>query len=196
MKRKTIYLAISCMLLLLSTKGQHAAKPSSPFKFQSNLQSGILVGQKGSQAALVFSAVNGFQSKTWFGGLGVGLDYYGSKRTAPLFINIQKQLSARRNTWFGYMNVGYNMPWLKGDEKLQYAQKYKVIGGVYYEVGGGYKFTVFTKTRLGLSAGYSYKQLKEDYTPPCALCEWSTPQEQIARYEFRRVALKLNWWLQ
>lgn len=196
MKRKIICLAVSCMLLLLSVKGQHAAKPSGALKFQSNLQSGILVGQKGSQPAMVFSAVNGFQSKTWFGGLGVGLDYYGEKRTAPLFFDVQKELSARRNTWFGYANIGYNMPWLMNDQKQQYAQKYRVIGGVYYEMGGGYKFTIFTKTRLGLSAGYTYKNLKEKYTPPCVWCEWQVPGEQITKYDFRRIALKLNWWLQ
>lgn len=73
---------------------------------------------------------------------------------------------------------------------------YKANGGLFYEAGGGYKFTVFNKTHIGVTAGYSFKQVKEKYTPPCVWCEWNTPAEQITTSDFRRITIKLNWWLQ
>ena len=189
MKRKRNYLTLIGLLFLLSAKSQQQlTKTATPIKFQSNLQSGILIGQKGSKPALVINSVNGIQAATWFAGIGVGIDYY-QKRTIPLFINAEKNLSVKANTFFLYGTAGYNFPWLKDDEKILYMGN--ASGGLFYEAGAGYKFTIFNKTHIGFSAGYSYKQLKEKYN---LLYDFPTP-EQTNNYEYRRIAIKFNWWL-
>ena len=158
MKRKRNYITLISLLFLLSAKSQQLTKASAPIRFQSKIQSGILIGQKDSDPAFVINAVNGVQYATWFAGIGVGIDYY-EKRTIPLFINIEKNLSAKANAFFLYGTLGYDFAWLKDDEKILYIEN--ASGGLFYEVGAGYKFTIFTKTHIGFSAGYCYKQLKE-----------------------------------
>ncbi len=196
MKISGLHITIIFLTTFCNATSQQLSKAVSAVKFQSSLQTGILMGQKGSSAALSINTINGVQYKTWFGGIGLGLDYYGLKRTVPLFVSIQKELHAKPSTWFWYADGGYDFPWLKDNQKLQYMATYKANGGLFYEAGGGYKFTVFNKTHLGLTAGYSFKQVKEKYTPPCNWCEWNTPVEQITTSDFRRITLKLNWWLQ
>ena len=195
MEIKKMCLLVTCLLFLLSAKSQHITKTSAAIKFQSNLQSGILIGQKGSKPALSVNAVNGIKYSTWFGGIGVGIDYYGLKRSIPLFLDIQKDISAKFNSWFWFADAGYNFPWLMNNEKMKFVEKYKAVGGLFYEAGAGYKFTIFNKTRIGLSAGYSYKQLKEKYTYPCVWCEFNIPPDQTNKYQYRRIAIKFNWWL-
>ena len=127
MKRKRIYLTVTCLLFLLSAKSQHITKTSPEIKFQSNLQSGLLVGQKDSKSALSVNAVNGIKSSTWFGGIGVGIDYYGLKRSIPLFLDIQKDISAKSNTWFWFADAGYNFPWLMNNEKMKFVERTKQL---------------------------------------------------------------------
>lgn len=193
MKRKRNYITLISLLFLLSAKSQQLTKVSPAIKFQSNLQSGILIGQKGSEPAFVINAVNGVQAATWFAGIGVGIDYY-EKRTIPLFINVEKNLSAKAKAFFLYGSAGYNFAWLKDNEKIQYVEKYDA-GGLFYEAGAGYKFTIFSKMHIGFSAGYCYKQLKEKYITSI-LIEWlpNTPPPDN-NYEYRRIAIKFNWWL-
>ncbi len=190
MKRKSNYITLISLLFLLSAKSQQLTKTSPAIKFQSHLQSGILTGQKGSEPAFVINAVNGVQAATWFAGIGVGIDYY-QKRTIPLFINAEKNLSVKANTFFLYGAAGYNFYRLKDDEKVLYIEN--ANGGLFYEAGAGYKFTIFTKTHIGFSAGYSYKQLKEKYNP-CIYCDFNFPPE-TNNYEYRRISIKFNWWL-
>ena len=188
MKSKRNYLILIGLLFLLSAKSQQQLTKTSPaIKFQSNLQSGILIGQKGSKPAFVINAVNGIQAATWFAGIGVGIDYY-QKRTIPLFLKAEKNLSVKANTFFLYGAAGYNFHWLKDDEKVLYIEN--ANGGLFYEAGAGYKFTIFTKTHIGFSAGYSYKQVKVKYN----FLVIPTP-ELTYNYEYRRIAIKFNWWL-
>ncbi|MDB5280179.1 MAG: hypothetical protein JWR61_5134 [Ferruginibacter sp.] len=194
MKLKRIYLSVTCLVVLLSANGQHVPK-LAPAKFQSSLQTGLSIGQKGSKPAWLVNTVNGLQYKNWFAGIGLGIDYYGLKRTVPLFLDVQKNLSVKQNTLFWYVSGGYSIPWVIESHKPAYANKYEATGGLLYEAGAGYKFSLFNKTKLGLSAGYSFKQLKEQFTPPCNWCELEIPPPQTNSYQFRRIVIKVNWWL-
>ena len=62
---------------------------------------------------------------------------------------------------------------------MKFVDKYKAVGGLFYEAGAGYKFTIFTKTPIGFSAGYYYKQLKEKYTYPFFLYQLDPWSKQI-----------------
>jgi len=195
MRKKYWSLTVALLLFSILANSQADPKKTPAIKFQSNLQPGILIGQSGSNPAFTISSINGIQSKSWFAGIGIGLDYYGAKRSVPLFIDVKKDLSEKVNTFFLFADAGYNFPWLMDNQKMKFVEKYNASGGLYYETGIGYKFKIFTNTHIGFSAGYSFKQIKEEYTYPCIWCENEIPPDEISNYKYRRLAIKLNWWL-
>ena len=195
MKNKNYFtLTVICLSLFTSVRSQTIIKKEAAIKFQSGLQSGSLFGQSGSKPALTISTINGVKIKQWFTGVGVGIDYYGAKRSIPLFAAVQKNLSSKVNTFFLYGNAGYNFAWLKDEEKMKNVAYYKQMGGLFYEAGIGYKFKISRNNYFGLSAGYSFKQVKEKYTGRCWFCETYIPPLQLDNHKFRTVAVKINWW--
>lgn len=178
----------------LYTNGQNIDKKKAAIKYQTILQAGLLFGESGSKAAAAFNIVNGVRRHTWFLGVGAGIDYYGEKRSVPLFIALQKDLTAKPTSLFLFVNAGHNFPLLKTDQRSFYATYSKQLGGLFYETGIGYKFTILHNLHAGFSAGYSYKQLKEKYAPSCPNCPDYTPPIEIYNYQFRRIVLKFNWW--
>ena len=195
MKNKNYFtLTVICLSLFTSVRSQTIIKKETAIKFQSSLQSGSLFGQSGSKPALTISTINGVKIKQWFTGVGVGIDYYGAKRSIPLFAAVQKDLSSKVNTFFLYGNSGYNFAWLKDEEKIKNVAYYKQMGGLFYEAGIGYKIKISRNNYFGLSAGYSFKQTKEQYIERCWFCETYVPPLQTNNYKFRTVAVKINWW--
>ena len=195
-RRKQGYLIIIYLFLFIPARSQSSLKKDAAIKFKSSLQTGFLFGQSGSKPAVTISTVNGIQVNQWFAGIGIGIDYYGAKRSLPLFAAIQKDLSQKQNSFFLYGNAGYNIAWLKEEEKQKNVMNYKQMGGLYYETGIGYKLKISTYNYLGLSAGFSFKQIKEQYSYPCYMCgtDIGIPPQQIDNYKFHRLAIKLNWW--
>ncbi len=199
MKVNGIFLTLACLVILLSTKGQHATT-SSTLKFQSNLQTGILIGPKSSSAALALNLINGLQQKSWFAGIGVGIDF-GSKRSIPLFLDVKKYFSKENNGIFAYVDAGHNFSWLKSEQKTLLSQaEYKSSGNYYYETGMGYRFLLRGVTAMGVSAGYSVKQFRETYSnnliiePPITGTATYTGNFPPASFTntFNRLSLKLN----
>jgi hypothetical protein len=199
MKVNGIFLTVTCLVILLSAKGQHEAT-SSALKFQSNLQTGILIGQKGSSAALSLNLINGLQQKSWFAGIGVGIDY-GSKRSIPLFLDVKKYFSKGNNGIFVYADAGHNFGWLNSEQKTFLSQaEYKSSGNYYYETGIGYRFLLRGVTAMGVNVGYSVKQFRETYTnnliiePPITGTATNTVNFPPASFTntFNRLSLKLN----
>ena len=185
---------VICLFVFTSIHSQTIIKKEAAIKFQSSLQAGSLFGQAGSKPASTISTINGIKIKQWFTGIGVGIDYYGAKRSVPLFAAVQKNLSSKVNTFFLYGNAGYNFAWLKDDEKIKNVAYSKQVGGLFYDAGIGYKIKIFRNNYFGLSAGYSFKQVKEQYTGRCWFCENYVPPLQKDNYKFRTVAVKINWW--
>lgn len=195
MAKKYFYLTLTYFLFSLSANSQAAAAKHSSVKFETNLQAGVLIGQKGSKPALNVSTVNGFKFDTWFTGIVVGIDYYDLKRSIPLFADVKKDLSKNANTFFLFADAGYDFPWLMDNQKPLNVNNYKAMGGLYYETGLGYKFRIFNTSYIGFSAGYSFKQLKEKYAQPCSWCENYIPPVELYNYMYRRLSIKFNWWL-
>ena len=183
------------MLFIVNAQSQSAVTKSSNIKFQSSIKPGLLLGQIHSKPSFTISTINGIQYKEWFTGIGAGIDYYGTKRSIPLFASVTRDFTVDKDTWFLYGNAGYNFPWLKDEEKMKNMDKYKATGGAFYELGAGFKFKVFNKTHFGFSAGYSLKQITEAYTYPCVWCEDYVPPSEKDTYTYRRIILKFNWWL-
>ncbi len=185
---KILYLSVLCLATAWCAQGQ-LIKKEGTMHFKSILQPGILIGQKNSLPAFQVTTINGLKYKTWFGGIGAGIDYYGGKRSIPLFINLQKDIALKPVTWFLFASAGYNLPWLKEGERLTYMQGYSATAGIFYEAGLGYKFS----RHFGFSTAYSVKQFKESYTYNCYWCEFTAPL--VDTHTYRRLSIKFNWWL-
>jgi hypothetical protein len=194
MKKNTlIVIAISC----ISFQGlaQHAKKTGSPFSFRSINLVGMTEGDEGT--AFQLQTINGAQYKGWFAGLGVGLDYYGT-RSVPLFLDLRKDILNRKNTPFVYANAGVNYVWQTTSEKNIYS-KSSFDSKLYYDFGIGYKAGIGRNNALLLSLGYSEKDILEkmsSYVWPVAIytsAVYVKPTEDRYSYTLRRLSLKFGW---
>ncbi|MEO6729739.1 MAG: hypothetical protein ABIN01_00885 [Ferruginibacter sp.] len=185
---------LGCIFLSVNAQAKKN-KFSGAAVFSSIVQAGILEGSADKTYGQL-QLINGIQKNKWFYGLGLGIDYYGEKRSVPIFVDIRRDLLAGKNTFFMYADGGYNVSWLRNSEKIFLMEtSYKAIGGLFYEAGIGYKIILKNKVALGLSAGYSFKEQKEYFTIrrfnqllPGRFIE--TPE--IYKYEFRRISFKIN----
>jgi hypothetical protein len=197
MKNYILLTAILSAAFLL-TDAQTKKKTFPVNKFTSIIQAGILEGGADKSFGQ-FQLVNGIQRNAWFYGLGLGIDYYGAKRSVPLFFDVKRDLIKGKRTPFIYADAGYNFSWLREKDKIVYwGTDYNAKGGLYYEMGLGYKFILKNKMAFGLSAGYSFKEQEETYKrvlffdfPPVPHTTYS-PTPDIYHYSFRRISLKFN----
>ena len=158
--------------------------------FQSVFQAGMLEGATGLSWNI--QTINGVHYKSWFAGLGVGLDHY-SMRTIPLFIDVRKELFKTSRTPFLYADGGIQFDWLKTKEKPGWGSG-DYNHGLYYDIGGGYKIGFGKRDALLVSAGYTLKKLREERTsliqcvaPPC------NPSTEYYSYTFSRLTFKVGW---
>ena len=89
---------IIALLIFISVKNfaqENGINKQFPFHSINNI--GLLEGQSG--AAFQAQTINGFQKRSWFAGIGVGLDYY-RYRTIPLFVDVRKEFGNANNKNF------------------------------------------------------------------------------------------------
>ena len=191
--KKRIGIVILTVLLqwYVGTAQKTEGKPG--LRFQSINQAGILIGH--AENALQLQTVNGLTRKTWFAGLGVGLDYY-HVRSIPVFLDVRKMILNKQKSPFVYADGGYNFPFLskRNTSESLWIGDYNKGGGLYYEAGFGYKVDVSKKMQLLFSAGYSYKRLAQTVNVMPWLSIWPPPKEAYEVYEhtLRRVAMKVG----
>lgn len=181
-------LKIITSLIILLLAG-HIVSAQHKLKFHSLNYAGILEGEKGT--AFQVQSINGVKYKTWFAGLGTGIDYY-YYRSIPLFISANKFLSPKKSSFFFSGDVGINFPWAKsGTSQEQGTAKASLFwaGGTGYalKLKGGDNTILF-------SVGYSYKHIKDEKTyiicpliPPCY------EEKQRLDYHLKRVSVKVGW---
>ncbi len=198
MKKYSLICYLFIVIFFSFSHAQIQMKKKPSVNFTTIVQAGILEGQADKTFGQ-FQLVNGIQYNAWFYGLGLGIDYYGAKRTVPLFLDVKADLKKSGRTPFVYADAGYNFSWLRDGDKMTYwGTDYKTSGGLFYETGLGYKFTLKNKMAFGLSAGYSFKQHKEMYKrnifmdfPPYNQPGYVQPYD-IYDYQFRRISVKFN----
>lgn len=171
-------------LILFCVQG---AAQSQKFSFNSSVQAGLLEGEVGS--AFQLQTVNGFQHKTWFGGVGVGLDYYHT-RTIPLFLSFRKSFNNEVKTPFVYVNGGYHFPWLRQQDKLW--GETTANGGLYYDAGVGYQVPVLKTSALFFTVGFSQKNFSTTNEQGYYIDIWPrpTPQRTTFDYSLRRLSIQ------
>jgi hypothetical protein len=170
-------------------------KSDNPWGFQSVLNVGLLEGQTGS--AFQLQTINGAQYKSWFAGVGLGLDYYRF-RTIPLFLDIRKEFGSGSSRVFLYADAGISFSWVTDQQKLGYTDDH-FSNGFYSDMGLGYKAIVGKRNAVLISVGYSHKKSTESYAtyyfypqgyPPGPM--GSVPKEQI-NYSLNRLSIKMGW---
>lgn len=186
------FIIAALLLTALQTNAQQ--KDSLPAKkkfiFHSMLQAGVQEGE--SATAVQFQNINGLQYKTWFGGIGIGIDHYRI-RTLPVFVSIRKDVLNKTSTPFVYADLGTQIMWPRNKDEWQYGnQDFKA--GVYYNVGAGYKLGIVKKHALLVSAGYSLKQFSygSSYEYPCLVAP-CPEYKNSTDYILRRLSFQLGF---
>ena len=164
MHKKTL---ITCCVFFstLANAQQKDIATKSKFSFHPIIQMGLLEGEGSSAFQLL--AINGVAYKTWFGGIGIGLDHYNI-RTVPLFASVRKDILNKPSTPFVYGDVGTQFVWLREKDKYQYGNQ-DFRAGIYYNVGAGYKLSVAKRNALFFNGGYSLKKFsyQRNYAYEC-----------------------------
>jgi hypothetical protein len=150
---------------------------------------GLLEGEKGGQVQL--QTIQGIRYGKWSTGIGVALDYY-HMRSIPVFLNLRRDILKTKNSPFVYADGGIHFPWATKEDKPNYGSA-KFRPGLYYEAGLGYKIGNKKGSGVLLSAGYSYKYLKEErITPVCIYWGCEDETTEMFRYKLNRLSLKLG----
>jgi hypothetical protein len=180
---------VACMLVFCSANSFAQQKNiHSALQFHSINNIGLLEGESGS--AFQLQTINGFQYKSWFGGFGLGLDFY-KLRTIPLFIDLRKEFGKTSNKFFLFADAGINFYWEKDSDFKQFQMNDTFKNGIYGEAGAGYKLKLTRKFSVAFSGGYSYKKLIEEgsygFVNPFGP---ESPQPGKINYNLNRLVLK------
>jgi hypothetical protein len=162
--------------------------------FSSQNYAGLLEGEDGSKFQL--QTINGLKYKTWFVGVGTGIDWY-YRRSIPAFVSLSKDFFRKGNrNFFVSAGGGFNFPW-KADNNYN-ELGYTVVksrSGVYYEAGFGYRIGIGKKNDAVLiQLGYSYKHVSEDGKAGYII--FILPETySVDRFDYhlRRLSLKFGW---
>ena len=162
---------------------------NSKIKFTSINQVGLLSGSAGQSASV--QTINGFTKARWFTGIGTGIDYYGT-RSVPVFVDVRSTLSNKLKRPFLYADGGINFPWISDGQKIARGYTATSSPGVYLEGGAGLKFKMKNNNAFLLSAGFSYKEVK-DKTEMMRIWIWPTSDKtyETYKYQYRRIVVKL-----
>ena len=161
------------------------------WQFHSVNNVGLLEGQTGSSFQL--QTINGAQYRSWFAGIGLGLDFY-RYRTIPLFLDVRREFGRSTNKLIVYADIGINFCWLTDNEKTTYLANDKFNKGLYADFGLGYKIGLGKTNNLLLTIGYSLKKLKETYeTPEYYYPPNYPPDKEQINYHLNRLSIKIGW---
>jgi hypothetical protein len=181
-----------CIILFMAAElsAQQKTLPDR-WQFHSVNNVGLLEGQTGSSFQL--QTINGAQYRSWFAGIGLGLDFY-RYRTIPLFLDIRREFGRTNNKWIAYADMGINFCWLTDNEKTVYLANDKFNKGLYADLGLGYKIGLGKSNNLLLTIGYSLKKIKETYeTPEYYYPPNYPPDKEQINYHLNRLSIKIGW---
>ena len=157
----------------------------------SQVSAGIAEGQYGT--AFHIETVNGLRGKTWFNGIGAGIDYYYF-RSVPLYFSSTKYLSASNHSFYLQGNAGLNFAWEEERMNTWNEVSSDFKPGLFWNGSIGWATGLDRKNSFLFGLGYSYKFLKEIkevavfcVNPPCE------NSIETYRYSLRRLSLKLGW---
>jgi hypothetical protein len=194
-KLRFILLMLFCSTVAAAQSDSMALSKSLKSKpvFHAVLNASLVAGASGRDLQL--HAISGGQYKTWFAGVGAGLDYY-YLRSVPVFFQLRKTFS-KPHMPFLYINAGGNIPYMKEAQKRVegwYTSRFKMRA--YYDLGAGWLFSLNRRNAILISGGYSTKRLYEIQRllnqPPGTNDELYTTR---IHYTLRRLAVTVGFQL-
>ena len=178
----------------LQTQKKQTVKPV----FQNIFQAGLLTGE--SKSAYQVQTISGLKYKTWFGGIGIGIDNY-LFRSVPVFIDVRKDVFDKSSTPFVFADAGAQLAWVPSGQKVLTYFNQDYDGKLYLNAGAGYKIHVIRRNALMFSAAFSLKKINVNafaitregqpvYCDPAA-CPEQAPITD--KYTLKRLSLMLSW---
>ncbi len=138
---------------------------NSKARYFFHVQAGPLVstnGQQSSPMTFATSMVHGIKVHDRYNlGLGVGVDYYETRRVVPLFVSIAADLVGQKNNLFLEVNYG-------GSHSKPLIETYglsKSKPGYFINPNIGYSIKV-QKLAVSFIAGYRFQRMTDYYTYP------------------------------
>lgn len=198
--RQVRYTLLLLLMVIIARQGwaQQSAHDKA-MSFHSINSIGLL--KDGASGAAQLQTINGIRYKSWFAGIGLGLDYY-RYRSIPLFADIRKTFGKKDNKPFVYTDAGVNFYWQRDNDDKAFQLDDRFKNGFYAEAGLGYSIKLTEKLHLQFSGGFSYKELAEQgrsliyYTDipinvdPYIYTNPPGGNLSTVKYRFRRLVLK------
>ncbi len=113
----------------------------------------------------------------------------------PLFVDVRRDITSKKNTPFVYADAGVNFLWLNFIQKEQ-KQFPSSSPGLYYDLGLGLKLSGKNNRGFIVSAGFSYKQVKEKVKYgwwPAPTPQLESENFQHYNYLYRRIIIKIGF---
>jgi len=195
-KHYWIFIVFLCSIGAQGLAQQNKKNTSSTldrgWQFHSINQAGLLEGQIGS--AFQIQTINGLQYRSWFAGIGAGIDYYRF-RGIPLFIDLRKEFGHSGNKFYIYMGTGMHFIWLTDKQKNEFNLNHfgsnDFSNGLYAGAGVGYKVELNNQLAIFISPGFIYK--KTEVKNSNTICPFQGPCYIISdRYNFDLYRLSVN----
>jgi hypothetical protein len=192
MVKKGLILSLVILYAFYPASAQRQAGLTT-LKLTSVSNVGLLNGSYGASVAL--QVILGASYKKSFVGVGAGIDYYRF-RTVPVFADFRQYFGQGKRNVFVYGQIGYNFDWVteKNLQNEAFFGGYNFNGGLYYDMGLGYKIDFGTHDALLLSLGYNVKELRNkegnDICPLIGPCYMST---NTIDYKLPRLVIKAGW---
>ena len=190
---KAIVILQVLLLIVSGAISQHTKQGKQKISFSTVNQAGLISGSSGESA--IIQTINGIKKDKWSTGIGVGLDYY-TERGIPLFLDVRRDLTGKKNTPFIYGDGGAYFQWLNQGQKGQ-RNIIDNYPGLYYDFGAGWKLSGKNERSFIVSAGYTSKQVREKVMST----RWmpmpvNTPRDpEYYKYNYRRIVIKVGFQL-
>lgn len=185
MKQIILTYLVICFGIFANAQTKDTTQRKRKFSYEGSVQVGLVSGEASSSFAV--QTIHGVRYKTWLASGGIGLDNY-MYRTVPLFFELRKNILNKPGTPFLFGDIGSQLTWVKED-KSWWGSPLEYNGGLYYNLGAGYSFSLSQKYALMFSAAWSVKKVKESYLPYCDFCVPPGPSEIINDYTLKRLSL-------
>jgi len=184
-------LSIFTLLVILSIGTSAQDDKKEKITYSSQISAGIIEGEQ--RTSFHIETLNGIKYRTWFGGVGTGLDYYYF-RSIPVYLSAKKYLSPRNHSFYLQGDGGLNFAWDESSIRSwnQVGSDFKP--GLYWNGSIGFATGLDRKNSFSFGVGYSHKFLKEIkeiavecFNPPCE------NTYEVYRYNLSRLMLRLGW---
>jgi hypothetical protein len=190
MKRIAILLAgwLSCCSVLMAQTDSTAKKKKCSCAFSSINLPGLLTSNSGDY--FQFQTINGLRYKSWFAGIGVGIDMYPTSGI-PVFFDLRKNILKKLNTPFVYADVGVHFADFHRQQNEWQITEYN--NGLYYDAGLGYKFGLPKRGGVLVSFGYSHKAVEKRLKNVQVDCNSCNQNTNLYSYKLNRFSIKAGW---